>query len=150
MGGLKSAVEELSLADHMLYVTFPLLNDKQIFLNAVNHLGKSITEVIRAFMSREVAFKRIKFMPPKDLLINEFIDRYSGNLGLNKRLVKMIKQVTTFNNVRHRSSIKLKRNDKFIVISPEYSMSALTLEEAKDYLRLAREFVQKMRGQMDE
>ena len=145
MGGFTKALEELRLADHMIYITFPLLEDKQIFLNAVTHLGNAIREVVHSFMKNEFDYKRIRFMPPSDLLINEFTSKYSARLGLTP-YIKMVKDVTTFNNVRSRSTIKLKRNDKFIVISPEYSMVALSLSEIKDYLGRAKEFVNKMQG----
>jgi len=144
MGGVSKAVEELRLADHMIYITFPLLEDKQIFLNAVTHLGNAIRVVVKDFMTQEVAYKRVRFMPPEDLLINEFISKYSSKIGISS-FSKMIKDVTTFNNVKSRSTIKLKRNDKFIVISPEYSMVALTLSEVKSYLSQAKEFVNKMK-----
>jgi hypothetical protein len=143
MGGIQKAQQELGLADHMLYVTFPLLNDKRIFLNAINHLGMAIREVVRSFMNREADYKRIR-MPPEDFLINDFINKYSQKLGLNS-YIKMIRDVTSFNNIRDRASIKLKRKDKFIVISPEYSMFALTINDAKNYLGLAREFMDKMK-----
>jgi len=145
MGGVSKAVEELRLADHMIYITLPLLDDKGIFLNAVSHLGKAVREVVRSFMSREADYKRLSFMPPEDLLINEFIGKYASQLGV-KGYTKMLKEVTAFNNMRSRSSIKLKRNNKFIVISPEYSMIALSIAEVKGYLGLAKEFISKMEG----
>jgi hypothetical protein len=149
MGGFSNALEELRLADHMIYVTLPLLDDKQIFLNAVSHLGNAVRDIVRTFMKFEAAYKRINFLPSEDLLINEFIMSYSERLGVES-FIQMIKDVTSFNNVRKRSSIKLKRNDKFIVISPEYSMVALSMKQVKEYLGLAREFIQKMRGLINE
>jgi len=143
MGGVSSALEELRLADHMIYVTFPLLDDKRVFLNAVGHLGNAIKTVITEFMRLEIDYKRLSFMPPEDLVVNEFISRYAERLGL-ACFTDMMKAVTTFNNVRNRSSIKLKKNEKFIVISPEYSMVTLTVAEAKEYVRQAKEFISRM------
>lgn len=145
MGGVGTALEELRLADHMIYVTLPLLDDKRVFINAVSHIGKALKDVIRLFMQCETDYKQIPFMPGEDFLINEFINKYSARLGL-QGYADMIKNVVSFNDVRGRSSIKLKKNDKFIVISPEYSMVALTVEQVKAFLKLAREFVQRMGG----
>ncbi|MFA5406625.1 MAG: hypothetical protein WC307_04690 [Candidatus Nanoarchaeia archaeon] len=142
-GSVSSALEELRLADHMLYVTFPLLDDKRVFLNAVNHLGNAIKIVIRDFMRLETDYKRLSFMPSEDLLINEFVSKYATRLGLST-FIEMIKSVTSFNNVRSRSSIKLKKNEKFIVISPEYSMVVLSIGEAKSFVRQAKDFINQM------
>lgn len=143
MGGVSTALEELRLADHMIYVTLPLLDDKRVFINAVGHIGKALKDTVRLFMQREADYKQIPFMPGEDLLVNEFINRYSSRLGLQD-YIEMLKSVVSFNDVRGRSSIKLKKNDKFIVISPEYSMVALTIEQVKAFLRQAREFVSRL------
>lgn len=140
--GVVSALEELRLADHMLYVTMPLLDDKRVFINAVTHVSNAVKGVIHKFMTREADFKRIR-MPSEELLINDFLTKYVNKLGLES-YTEMIKGITCFNDVRSKSSIKLKKNDKFIVISPEYSMVALSLDQARFYVRQAREFVSRL------
>jgi len=143
MGGVSYAVSEINLADHMIYVTLPLLDDKRVFINAVNHMGNAFRFVIKAFFEREYRFKRVNFLPPDDLVTGEFLNRYINKLGLSVYF-DMVKNVNCFNDVRAKSSIKLKRNDQFIIISPEYSMTALSIPQVKDYLRLGKEFVAKM------
>ncbi len=145
MGGVEDSLSELRLADHMIYVTLPLLNDKRIFINAVDHLGNAIGLAIREFMKKEKDYKRLSYLPEDELLIDEFIKKYCTNTKLAK-YAGMIKDITAFNKVRSNSSIKLKRNDKFIVISPEYTMTALSIEQVKNYLKMAKEFVEKMRS----
>ncbi len=143
MGGLSLALEELKLADHMIYVTLPLLDDKRIFINAVNHLSKAIHMIIKQFMINETDYKRLKHLPSDDLLINEFINKYSRKLGLTV-YNEMIKKIMRFNNVRQRSSIKLKKNNKFIVISPEYSMESLSIDQVKEYLNKVKDLISKV------
>ena len=127
----------------MIYVTLPLLDDKRIFINAVNHLNKAIQMIIKQFMINETDYKRLKYLPSDDLLINDFIKKYSIRLRLND-YNEMINKLIRFNNVRQRSSIKLKKNDKFIVISPEYSMESLSINQIKEYLNKAKELIIKV------
>ena len=150
MGGvISSAKDELKLADHMVYITLPLLGDRMIFLSAVSHLGKSINKLIIAYLEREKKFKRLEFVPPIDMAVNLFITKYSQRIGVNDH-VSMIKTINSFNNVRARSSIKLKRDDKFIIISPEYNMVTLTEVEVKKYIRQTSKFISVMEGVLSE
>ncbi len=150
MGGVISAARgELKLADHMIYVTLPLLGDRRIFLNAVNHLGKAINGVIMAYLEKEKKYKRLEFVPPLEMAVNLFVSKYAKKLGL-EQYVSMIKAINSFNNVREKSSIKLKRDNKFIVISPEYTMVTLTEEEVKNYIRLTSEFIDVMEEKLNE
>lgn len=144
---ITTARKELRLADHMIYITLPLLGDRKIFLNAVNHLGKAINELIKAYLEKEWRYKRLEFKPPGDTGINLFLTKYSKVLGLQSHEL-MIKSINSFNNVREKSSIKLKRDDKFIIISPEYTMVTLTEAEVKRYIRQTSEFIDIMEEKM--
>ena len=57
---LKEAARHLQIADHMTYVTFPLINDHRLLLKIFDEIYGSIIGCVNAILNYEAMYKRIK------------------------------------------------------------------------------------------
>ena len=60
---LVQAIKNLQIADHMAYVTYPLINEKRLLLKIFDEIYKSIISCINAILNYEYLYKRIKLSP---------------------------------------------------------------------------------------
>ena len=57
---LKEAARHLQIADHMTYVTFPLINDYRLLLKIFDEIYGSIIGCVNAILNYEASYKRIR------------------------------------------------------------------------------------------
>ncbi len=126
-------LKELALADHLIYVTMPLLNDKQLIINAAKHLNNALTKAIINYM------KQRTITHDEETIINEFLS--------NKEFVKyseMIHSLRSFVKQANKYSIKLKRKDKIIIINQDYNTTIISEKKLKDYIKTSKELINKL------
>jgi hypothetical protein len=143
---LKDAQKELSIADHMVYVTMPLLTDKNLFISLVDHLYKSMFYSIMGFLKNEMYYKRLFAMPREDKnIVDFFLRKYAHNLEVNKDELEMIKRMTNIGIATSKSYTQFKRSDKFVVLSQNYRVLEIDQSIIKKYLSLQKKFIVKIR-----
>ena len=81
---LKEAIKSLQIADHMTYVTFPLVNEQRLLLKIFDEIYKSIISCINAILNYEYMYKRIKLYTDNKENIRTFAYKCSRNYNLNK------------------------------------------------------------------
>ena len=57
---LQDAIKSLKLADHMTYVTFPLINEYRLLLKIFDEIYKSVINNVNAVLCYEYLYKRIR------------------------------------------------------------------------------------------
>jgi len=146
---VERALSELKLADHMIFVTLPLLNDRMIFLNAVTHVYNGIKMVIDEFLQKEYRYKRLESIPPDDDKITAFLKNYINRLKLNA-YVEAINRIDAFIRVKAKSSVRLRKDDKFVLITPDYETVSISESEIKGYIKKVVGFINNMRSALNE
>jgi len=138
---LKNAIKNLQIADHMTYVTFPLVKDKRLFLKIFDNIYKAIIECINAILNYEFLYKRIKIYSNLNQNIETFIDKCAKKYFLTNGQIKKIKKIILINKQHKQSAIEFVRQDKIIIMSDSLGIQTLTLQEIKEYLLLAKELL---------
>ncbi len=143
---IKEATKYLTVAEHVLNVTYPLLQDPKILKFALHKIFLGVDKTMAALLCADRQQKKI---PP----FNEsFVGRYSNlekSLKINNlstgylNFVKEIKEIT---DKQKESDIEFIRKDKFVFASGDYKLSTITEQEIKDYLRKAKFFMKEVIG----
>ncbi len=90
---LKEAIKALQIADHMTYVTFPLVNEQRLILKIFDEIYKSIIGCINAILNYEYLYKRIKLYRDTNDNMQTFINKCAKNYTLNNEQIKKIKEI---------------------------------------------------------
>ena len=142
---LSSAKKELKLADHMLYVTLPLIADERLFISIIDHLFKSAVGVIGKYLEREVSYKRLEVVP-KDAKsqIELFKRMYLPKLGLDRKTGEMFDSLLSAKNARSNVQSNFARKDKFVIISRDYRIHTIDKDSIKKYISLQKKLISRI------
>ena len=145
---LKEAARHLQIADHMTYVTFPLINDHRLLLKIFDEIYGSIIGCVNAILNYEAMYKRIKLYSGINDNFNTFA-RIGKNYNLSNEQVKRIKELIELNKKKKKSAMEFVRQDKVVIMSDNLGTQVLDLITIKKYLLLAKELMMKVREKIN-
>ena len=136
------ALQKIKVADHMLFMTYPLVKDPKLLLAIIENIFASLDYGISALLQHERLFKRIPpyhdtFTSRFEIFRNKMIPRY----GLSTSYVRLIKEVKTILSEHKKSPVEFARKDKFVICSPNYSLKTIDINLVKKYIFETKVFV---------
>ncbi|MEK6936689.1 MAG: hypothetical protein AABW58_01305 [Nanoarchaeota archaeon] len=142
---LEEAKKALKIADHLAYITYPLIMDNKLMLLIVENLYNSIIKTIDSMLNYDKYYKRIPSVPenPEEKIIvfkNELCRRYN----INTEIIFMIKDIKAIAESRKTSDMELFRKKELVIITEDFSRAkTLSLKKVKDYINATKILVNK-------
>lgn len=129
-------------ADHLAYITYPLVKETKLMVTITENLYLSLMAAVDALLQHEKAYKRISLTPNDfesklDTFRRECMPRYK----LDRSYLLLIKDIHDIIEHKKKSPIEFIRNDKYIMCSDSYKMKVLTIEGLKQYIAQSKEFI---------
>ena len=140
---LQQAIRNLQIADHMTYVTFPLINEKRLLLKIFDEIYKSIINCITATLNYEHLYKRIQIYNEDNENLNTFLLRCAKNYSLSDQQIKKIKEIIELNKKHKQSAMEFVKNERVVILSDNLRTQTLDIQQIKQYLLLAKELLMK-------
>lgn len=140
---LENAKKSLEMADHLTYMTFPLIKENKLLLKILDELSNSIISIVNAILQYEYLHKRIQLY--KDARENfrtfkEIAKKYRvGEKQLNK-----ITELLTLRERHKKSPFEFVRKEKVIIMSDNLKTDILTIEKIKEFLLETKDFLRKV------
>ena len=139
---LQTARKQSELADHMLYVTYPLVQETKFLLAIAGHVINAARSAMQALLEFEILYKRLEhynqtFVSEIDIYCKKVAPRYN----LDGKYFKLLQKLLEVQKYDSESVVRFKRGDKYILSTAEYSMSVLDLDSVKRYSNLTKKFV---------
>jgi len=140
---IQQAIKTLQIADHMTYVTYPLVNEKRLLLKIFDEIYKSIISCINAILNFEYLYKRIRLYKENNDNMRTFMEKCAKNYGLTNEQIKKIKEIIELNKQHKQSAMEFVKKDKIVILSDNLGTQILDLQKIKEYLLLAKELLMK-------
>jgi hypothetical protein len=140
---LESAEKKIKTADHMTYITFPLLKDRRLLIKILDEVNKSFLEIINAIIYYEQFYKRISIHNDPVLNFRLFRERCAQRFGISQSEVEKIMELFAIIDKHNQSAMEFVRNDKFVIMSNNSQTDILTVEKLKEFLNLSKEMFKK-------
>jgi hypothetical protein len=134
---LKESIKHLQIADHITYVTFPLVNDKRLLLKVFEEIYKSIVFSINSM----VIFEKLENKGINEDFIADFLNKYGENYNFGNDKINKIFEIMEINRKHRESSMEFVRKDKLVIMSNNLNIQSLNIISIKEYLILAKELV---------
>ena len=141
---LKQAIRSLQIADHMTYVTFPLVNEQRLILKIFDEIYKSIIGCINAILNYEYLYKRINLYTNNNDNMQTFVNKCAKNYELNNEQIKKIKEIIELNKRHKQSAMEFVKKDKIVILSDSLKTQILNIQIIKQYLLIAKELLMKV------
>lgn len=142
---LSEAIKNIKVADHILYITYPVIKDKRLLLKSLESVYTAIILMINSILYYEHLWKRIVLRNDSRDNLDIFINKCSANYGLEKSDVGDITNLISIVENHKKAQIEFKRNEKVIIMSENLSTTAIDPELIKNYISLARRLFEKAR-----
>ncbi|MBR9690282.1 hypothetical protein GOV08_01220 [Candidatus Woesearchaeota archaeon] len=132
----------VKIADHMLTITYPLVNDPKLLLAIMENLFLSMSKAMGALLYYERMFKKIPpFHDTFESKFNLFKHKVARMHNINPVIVNMIEDIKNAIVEHKNSPVEFVRKDVFVICSENYRMRTLTVKEMKDYVSKAKVFI---------
>ena len=138
---LKQAIRSLQIADHMTYVTFPLVNEQRLLLKIFDEIYKSIINCINAILNYEYLYKRIQLYANNGENIRTFANKCAKTYNLNNEQIKKILEILELNKKHKQSAMEFVKKDRVVILSDSLNTQTLDVHKVKQYLLLAKELL---------
>ena len=139
------ANKHLQIADHLTYVTYPLLNDVKLVFAVIDNLYTAYVSAMDAFLTYERLYKRIMVLPDDykerlDIFKTRIVKRYNIDRG-HVLIMDDLAQIIAY---RRKSPVEFIRNDKLMICSDTYKMKSVNYDKVKEYLNKSKPFFSRM------
>ena len=141
---LQQAVRSLQIADHMTYVTYPLVGERRLLLKIFDEIYKSIINCINAILNYEYLYKKIKLYQNNGDNLSTFTDKCAKWYNLSNQQIKKIKEIIELNKRHKESAMEFVRRDKIVILNDNLGTQLLDIKLIKEYLLLAKELLMRV------
>lgn len=144
---LEKAYKELRTADHMAYVTYPILKEKRLLAKILEGIDSVVRNVIKAILQHEYEYKRVKIYSDPHANLKIFEGSCADRYGIREQ-IENIHEILTLAEKHKESSMEFVRNNKMIFLSDDLRTESITLEKLKEYIVTAKELMKRAESVM--
>jgi hypothetical protein len=142
---LEKAKEELRIADHMINVTYRLVNDQNIMLSVLSRLMDVLTYTVASILYYEMLYKRIpSFNNDFITMLDIFKARCTRRYHINIEYINLVYEVKAILEMHKKSPVVFKREGNLIICSDNYTTLAISPEKIKNYINKAKLFIREV------
>ena len=142
---LEKATRALETADHMIYVTFPLIKENKLLLRILAEIYESLLNLINAILQYEYYYKRISlYNNARDNF--ETFKEISKSYEINPGQIKLIINIFELMERHKKSPFEFVKNDKIVIMSEGMRTDTLTLEKTKFFLLEVKDIFRKAKN----
>jgi hypothetical protein len=141
---IAKARKEIDLADHLVYVTMPLTDDIKFMLAIIEHVFNASSAAIESILEQRRHYKKLDAFPRTfgamtDIWVRDIQNKYN----FERKHAEFLKKIGEMRHAINSSSMRFKRQDKYILTNDVYSLKVLDIDSVKKYLSIAKDFVDK-------
>ncbi len=140
---LEKAERKLQTADHMTYITFPLVKEKRLLFKILTELNEVLLSTINAILQYEYLYKRIRLTRDSKENLNIFKEKCSRWYEISEEELNKIIEILKLTQKHKNSPFEFVRKEKVIIMSDNLKTETLTLEKIKEYLALTKKVLKK-------
>jgi hypothetical protein len=135
---LKESARHLQIADHMTYITFPLVNEKKLIIKIFEEIFKSVKNSVNSAIYFEFQNKNLILSNNEKENIDNFIKNLAKEYDLNEKEINKIREIIEIEKKHEESSMEFIRKEKLIMMSDSLDIKTITIEDIKEYLTIAK------------
>jgi len=140
---LATAERIIFTADHMVYVTFPLIKDKRLLIKIIQEIKNAITACITSILQREYIYKRIILYKDPKSNFRTFTEKCAPRYKITNEEIRLIFELFDFVEKHKESPFEFIKDEKVVILSNSLKPKTLTTEKAKEFLILAKNILRR-------
>jgi len=133
---LDDAARRIQVADHMLTMTYPLVNDPKLLIAVLSNLTQSMESTMSAALTTEK-------VPHSEATRLAAYKRYvARKRNVPPETIRAYEEMRATLKEHKESPVAFRRNEQFVICNEGYKLRTLSPTTAKNYITLAKKFYQ--------
>ena len=141
---LQRALSNLKIADHIIYVTYPIIKDKRLLLKSLEQLYESLIFTIETILQYDYLWRRIRLTGNSKEDFKVFTNKSAKMHNITDNEMHELSDFLELVNSHKKSSMEFKRQEKIIILSDNLKTSSLDIEKLKYYLNFSKRIIEKV------
>jgi len=138
------AQKKLKIADHMLTMTYPFVQDPKLLVAVVENLFLAQTNAMGSVLHYERLFKRIPgFQDTFTSKLAVFQEKCVPRFNIDKEYIQLMQELKDTIVAHRESPVEFSKKDKFVICSEDYRMKTISLNDIKEYVKKTKLFIRK-------
>ncbi len=144
---LEKANRSLKTADHLAYVTYPLLKDTKLVIAILENINNALMLSVDAMVEYDCMFRRITnapidFQSRLELFKTSSAPRYN----IEREHVALITEINSIMETRKKGTMEFIKKDRLVVCGIDFRTKTIDYEKTKDYVNRSKKFMLKVNG----
>ena len=144
---LNLATKALQTADHLTYITFPLVKEKRLLLKVLSELSNSLMNSMNAVLQYEYHWKRIQIYTDARDNFSTF-RTIAHRYDISPEQMKIITEILILNERHKKSPFEFIKNNKIVITSGGMQTDYLTLDRVKSFLIDVKDILRKVNSKI--
>ena len=140
---LSIATKAIQIADHMTYITFPLIKEKRLLLRVLTELNLAVISIINAVLQYEYNRKKINIYPSAQENFRTFKE-LARDYGIGPEQLNKLVELVSLNERHKKSPFEFVKDEKIVIMSDGTHSETLTLEKIKGFLIDSKDLLRKV------
>ncbi len=142
---LQDAEKIIKIVDHMVYVTLPLLKDKNLLLKILLETKTAVLVCINSVLQHEYTYKRINLYKNAETNFRIFMEKCAPRYKITGEEIKLILELFNLAEKHKQSSMEFIKGEKIVILSENMKTEAVSIEKIKKFLDLAKNILKKIK-----
>jgi len=139
---LEKAKKSLRTADHLTYMTYPLVRENKLLLKILDEIYLAVFNTINSILQYEYLYKRIQiYSDPKENF--RTFQKLAEKYNLSQEQLKKLTEILTLFENHKKSPFEFSKKEKIIIMSDNLHTETLNLEKIKSFLLETKDFIRK-------
>ena len=140
---LDKAAKNLHTADHMLYMTYPIVREKRLLLKILNEIYLVVLGIVNAILQYEYLYKRITLYKDAKENFSVFKNKCAPRYNIAPEQVAKILEIFNLAEKHKKSPFEFVRNNKIVIMTNALKTDTITIEKMKDYIFTSKDILRK-------
>lgn len=136
---LQQAERKIKTADHLIYMTFPIVQDKKMFLTVLSEVNNAVLLIMDSILQHDYLYKQIELSKDAKTNFRTFTTKCAQSYNINDNELTIIIEILSLAEAHRKSAMEFLKNDKVIILSDTLQPQTLSLEKIKQFLIVTKE-----------
>jgi hypothetical protein len=140
---LEKSKKNIQTADHLAYITFPIVKENKLLTKILEEIYLSIINAVNSVLQYEYIYKRVILYNDPNKNFDTF-KRTSLKYNISEEQMKKIIDIISLYEKHKKSSFEFARQDKIVILSDNLKTETLTIEKIKSYILETKDMIRKI------
>ena len=141
---ISEATKTLKVADHLTYVTYPLIKENKLLIKISENLYLAMVMAMESMLFYDRYYKRIGPLAENfDSRLEVFKNSVAKRYNFDREFYVLLLDLKKIVEEHKKSPMVFQRKDKVVICSDRYKMKTIDIKDIKHYLGKAKPFILK-------